>query len=185
MVQLSHPYMTTGKTIALAIWIFVGKVMSLLFNTLSRFVIAFLSRSRHLLISSGIFPKCSLAYAICHYFGNLSRKIIQSQHLETSTFQRDHSRKQIWPTEKSPSVSATALSMSLACLRDSRNRHASLGLSPPLQPFHLQIHVIQVTVLCCFCCLVAKSCLTLGNPMDCRPPHSSVHGILQARILEW
>ena len=45
MVQLSHPYMTTGKTIALTIWTFVGKVMSLLFNMLSRFVIAFLSRS--------------------------------------------------------------------------------------------------------------------------------------------
>ena len=43
--------MTTGKTIALIIWIFVGKVMSLLFNTLSRFVIAFLPRSKHLLIS--------------------------------------------------------------------------------------------------------------------------------------
>ena len=46
-----HPYMTTGKTIALTIWTFVGKVMSLLFNTLSRFVIAFLSRSKHILIS--------------------------------------------------------------------------------------------------------------------------------------
>ena len=42
MVQLSHPYMTTGKTIAVTMWIFVAKVMSLLFNTLSRFVIAFL-----------------------------------------------------------------------------------------------------------------------------------------------
>ena len=51
MVQLSHPYMTTGKTIALTIWTFVGKVMSLLFNTLSRFVIAFLPRSKLLLIS--------------------------------------------------------------------------------------------------------------------------------------
>ena len=51
MVQLSHPYMTTGKTIALTIWTFVGKVMSLLFNMLSRFVIAFLLRSKHLLIS--------------------------------------------------------------------------------------------------------------------------------------
>ena len=51
MVQLSHPYMTTGKTIALAIQTFVGKVMSLLFNTLSRLVIAFLPRSKHLLIS--------------------------------------------------------------------------------------------------------------------------------------
>ena len=51
MVQLSHPYMTTGKTIALTLWTFVGKVMSLLFNTLSRFVIAFLPRSKCLLIS--------------------------------------------------------------------------------------------------------------------------------------
>ena len=46
MVQLSHPYMTTGKTIALMIWIFVSKVMSLLFNTLSRLVTAFLPRSK-------------------------------------------------------------------------------------------------------------------------------------------
>jgi len=50
-VQLSHSYMTTGKTIALTRWTFVGKVMSLLFNMLSRLVIAFLSRSKHLLIS--------------------------------------------------------------------------------------------------------------------------------------
>ena len=48
MIQLSHPYMTTGKTIALTRWTFVGKVMSLLFNTLSRFVTAFLPRSKHL-----------------------------------------------------------------------------------------------------------------------------------------
>ena len=51
MVQLSHPYMTTGKIIALTIQTFVGKVISLLFNTLSRFVIAFLPRSKNLLIS--------------------------------------------------------------------------------------------------------------------------------------
>ena len=50
-VQLSHPYMTTGKTIALTRRTFVGKVMSLLFNMLSRLVITFLPRSRHLLIS--------------------------------------------------------------------------------------------------------------------------------------
>ena len=47
-VQLSHPYMTTGKTITLTIRTFVGKIMSLLFNSLSRFVIAFLQRSKHL-----------------------------------------------------------------------------------------------------------------------------------------
>ena len=51
IVQLSHPYMTTGKTKALTRWTFVGKVMSLLFNMLSRFVIAFLPRSKCLLIS--------------------------------------------------------------------------------------------------------------------------------------
>ena len=57
MVQLSHPYMTTGKTIALTIGIFVSKVMSLLFNMLYRFVIAFLLRSKHLLITCLIGPK--------------------------------------------------------------------------------------------------------------------------------
>ena len=50
MVQLSHLYMTTGKTIALTIWTFVGKVISMLLNMLPRFVIAFLSRSKRLLI---------------------------------------------------------------------------------------------------------------------------------------
>ena len=51
MVQLSHPYMTTGKTITLTRWTFVGKLMSLLFNMLSRLVITFLPRSKCLLIS--------------------------------------------------------------------------------------------------------------------------------------
>ena len=51
MDQLSHPYMTTGKTIALTIWTFVSKVMSLLFDLLSRFIIVFLPRSKRLLIS--------------------------------------------------------------------------------------------------------------------------------------
>ena len=51
-VQLSHPYMTTGKSIAVTRWTFVGKVMSLLFNMLSRLVITFLPRSRCLLIDS-------------------------------------------------------------------------------------------------------------------------------------
>ena len=50
-VQLSHPYMTTGKTIALTRWTFVGKVMSLIFSILSRLLIAFLPRSKCLLIS--------------------------------------------------------------------------------------------------------------------------------------
>ena len=51
MVQLSHPYITTGRTIVLIRWTFVSKVMSLLFNMLSRFVMAFLPRIKRLLIS--------------------------------------------------------------------------------------------------------------------------------------
>ena len=51
IVQLSHPYMTTGKTIALTRWTFVGKVIFLLFNMLSKLVIAFLPKSKHLLTS--------------------------------------------------------------------------------------------------------------------------------------
>ena len=62
IVQFSHPYMTTGKTIALTIWTFVGKVMSMLFNTLSIFIIALLPRSNHLLISW-------LQVTICNDFG--------------------------------------------------------------------------------------------------------------------
>ena len=51
MVQLSHLYMTTGKSIAFTTWTFVSRVMALLLKTLSRFVIAFLPRSKHLLLS--------------------------------------------------------------------------------------------------------------------------------------
>ena len=54
-VQLSHPYITTGKTIALTRWTFVGKVMSLLFNMQSKFFITFLPRSKHFLISWHIY----------------------------------------------------------------------------------------------------------------------------------
>ena len=54
MVQLSHPYMITGKTIGLIRWTFVGKVMSLLFNMLSRFVTVFLPRSKHLTFTAAV-----------------------------------------------------------------------------------------------------------------------------------
>ena len=62
IVQLSHPYMTAGKTIALTRWIFVGKVISLLFNMLSRLVITFLPKSKHLF-------NFMTAVTICSAFG--------------------------------------------------------------------------------------------------------------------
>ena len=63
IVLLSHPYTTTGKTIAWTRWTFVSKVMSLLFNMLSRLVIAFLPRNKHLLISFAVIlePKCPIS----------------------------------------------------------------------------------------------------------------------------
>ena len=63
-VQLSHPYMTTGKTIALTRWTFVGKVMPLLFNMLSSLVITFLPRSKHLLISWLRSPSAVISIAL-------------------------------------------------------------------------------------------------------------------------
>ena len=76
MVQLSHPYMTTGKTIGLAMWTFVDKVMSLLFNMLSRFVIAFHPRSKCLLISwlqslPAVILEPKKAVCHCFYFSPL------------------------------------------------------------------------------------------------------------------
>ena len=66
-VQLSHSYMTTGKTIALTGWTFVGKVMSLLFNMLSRLVITFLPRSKHLNFMAAV--------TICSDFGAQKNKV--------------------------------------------------------------------------------------------------------------
>ena len=88
-IQLSHPHMTTGKTIALTRWTLVSKVMSLLFNMLSRFIIAFLTRSKHLLISwlqspSAVIlePKkkkfltvCIVSPSICHEIKELDAMI--------------------------------------------------------------------------------------------------------------
>ena len=74
MVQLSHPYMTTGKTIALTRQIFVSKVMSLLFNMLSRWVIAFLPRSKCYLFFFFFFNFMA-AVIICNYFGAQENKV--------------------------------------------------------------------------------------------------------------
>ena len=72
MVQLSHPYMNTGKTIALTIWTFVGKIMSLLFSMLSRFVIAFLPRSKRLNFTAAV--------TICSDFGAQENKVCHCFH---------------------------------------------------------------------------------------------------------
>ena len=78
MVQLSHPYMTVGKTIPLTRWTFVGKVMSLPFNMLSRFFIAFLPRSKHL--------NFMVAVTICSDFGDQKNKVCHGSHFSPSIF---------------------------------------------------------------------------------------------------
>ena len=72
VVQLSHPHMTTGKTIALTRWTFVGKVMSLLFNMLFQLVIAFLPRSKY--------PNFMAAVTICSDFGAPQNKVCHCFH---------------------------------------------------------------------------------------------------------
>ena len=84
MVQLSHPYMTTGKTIALTIQAFVGKVMSLLFNMMSRIVIVFLPKSKRLLVSwlqslSSDFGAQENKICHClHFFPSISHEVMVS-----------------------------------------------------------------------------------------------------------
>ena len=76
MVQLSHPYMTTGKIIVLTTQIFVDEVMSLFFNMLSRLVIAFLPRSKHLLISRAAVTICSNLLIATQFLLGMHSKIL-------------------------------------------------------------------------------------------------------------
>jgi len=81
MVQLSYPYMTTGQTTTVIIWTFVGKVTSLLLNMVSGFVIAFLPRSKYLLISWLL-----ISITVCSDFGAQENKICHSFHFSLHLF---------------------------------------------------------------------------------------------------
>ena len=133
MVQLSHPYMTTGKTIALTSRTFVDKVMSLLSNMLSRLVIAFFQGEASFHFMAAI--------TICSDFGVQENK-------ELFPSPRDLPNPGIKP--RSPALQVDSL---------------------PAEPQGKH--------------LVAKSCPTLCDPVNCSLTSSSVHGISQARILEW
>ena len=90
MVQLSQLYMATGKTIALTTWTFVRKVMSLLFNMLSRFVKAFLPRNKHLLISTSDSNCCFLT---CIQVSQETGKVVWYSHLRIVQFVVIHTVK--------------------------------------------------------------------------------------------
>ena len=156
MDQLSHLYMTTGKTIALTIWTFVGEVRSMLFNTVSKLVIDFLPRSKLLLIlwllsTSAVF---------------LEPKKIKS--VTASTF--------------SPSICYEVIgpdAMSLVFLMWSFKPDFTLLFHP-----HQESLYFLFTFCHWKWKLVTRLCPTLWKPMDCSLPGSFVHGILQAKLLE-
>ena len=192
MVQLSHPYMTTEKTTALTRRTFVGKIMSLIFNMLSRYVIAFLPRSKRLLISCLHSPSAVIletqkiksltvsivSPSICHEVMGLDATIFIFW---------------MWSFKLafSPSIvvisNISFLSGKLqVVLRKAYNEKESMGTSLVVQWWKLGFnqgtgsHVnwefaCSSWRFCICCCSVAQSCPTLWDPMDCSIPGFPVH----------
>ena len=122
MVQLSHPYMTTGKTIVLTMQTFVGKVMSLLFNTLPKFVIAVLPRSRHLLIS---------------WLQSSSTVIMEPEKIKSVT-----------ASTFSPSIYHEVVGPDLSFLNAVLSKLFHSTLSPPSRGSFLPLHFLPLSVIC-------------------------------------
>ena len=170
MVQLSHPYMTAGKTIALTRRTFISKMMPLLFNMLSRLVIAFLPRSKHLLILWLQSPSAVI----------LEPQKINSPSVCHAVMGPDAMILVLWMLSFKPTF--------------------SLSLSPSSRGFWVPLHFISTILfsnlsvnfslpsfppLFLAAAKSLQSCPTLCDPLDGSPPGSSVPGILQARTLEW
>ena len=147
--------MTTGKTIALTRQTFVGKVMSLLFSMLSRLVIAFLPRSKHLLIS---WLRSPPAVILEEYWSGLpfpSPGDLPSPGIEARSPTADRFFT-IWATKEAPRLWGL------------QSRRKCLGA---LAPDYLSVHPSSAVL-----CLVTQLCPTLCDPINCSPPGSSVHG---------
>ena len=158
MVQLSHPYMTTGKTEPLSRWAFVKKVMSLFFNMLSRLVITFPVRSKCLLISWPQSPSAVI----------LEPKKIKSVIVSIVTpsichevLGPDAMILVFWRLTFKPAFKLSSFTFI-----------KRLFSSSSLSAISEKSEVVQ-------------SCPTLCNPTDCSLPCSSIHGIFQATVLEW
>ena len=142
MAQLSYPYMTTGKTIALTRWTFVSKVMSLLFNMLSGLAIAFLSRSKHLLISGLQSPSAVI-------FGAQENKASHRMHTVRCTVLGDVSlatlscRAQIW-VYKLAGVVVERWGLRVWC-HVTQNSSASLETCMQIKKQQLELDVEQRT----------------------------------------
>ena len=175
-VQLSHPYVTTGKTIALTRQTFVGKVMSLLFSMLSRLVITFLPRSKRLLIS---------------WLQSPSAVILEPQKIKSDTV-----------STVSPSISHELMGPDAMIFKSAKSLMIWLLLSSSISLdidsicysvvvvvqslSYVQFFMTPWTAVAILAAAAAKSlqsCPTLCNPTDGSPPGSAIPGILQARTL--
>ena len=156
MVQLSHPYMTTGKTVTLTRQTVVGKVISLIFNMLSRFVTAFLPRSKRLLIS---------------WLQSPSAVILEPPKIKSVTVS-------IFPNICLEVMGPNARIFSFWMLNSASFFALLFYLhqEAPLVP----LPAIRMVSSAQWISESRSVCPTLCNPMD-----YTVHGILQARILEW
>ena len=188
IVQLSHPYMTTGKTIALNRQIFVSKVMSLLFNMLSRLVIAILARSKHLLIS---------------WLQSPSALILELKKIKSVTVSIVSSY--IYYQVMGPHVMILGFWMLSFRPAFSLSLSSRGSLVPLLflvvSSTYVRVLIFLQAILIPACASsnpeflmmypaaaaakLLQSFLTLCDPIDSSPPGFLIHGILQARILEW
>ena len=173
IVQLSRPYLTTGKTIALTRWTLVGKVMSLLFNTLSRLVITFLPRSKHLLIpwlqspstvilESRKIKTCCIHSPLAHLFVPSLLYVFWAIFIPLPLV--------------SPLHGSALKDNSGACSENSRLEAKLLQI--------LQILICSRSpFMCCVCVCYVDSVVSDSKwPRGLQAP---LHGILQARVLEW
>ena len=171
IVQLSYPYMTTGKTIALTRQTFFDKVMSLLFNMLSRLVITFLPRNKHLLISWLQSPSAVILEP---------RKIMpfpspgikpRSPALQADSLSAEPPGKPNHHLGGADPAITLLLAFQLPELRGSKHL-----LSKPSGLWR-SVRAAPANECCCCCCsLVTPSRPTLCDPLDCHPPGSSVCG---------
>ena len=151
--------MITGNAIALTLQIFVSKVMALLLNRLSRFVIVYLPRSKHLNLTATV--------TICSDFGGQENKL------------------SLFPFF-SPSISCEGMEPDAMILIFQIFRFKSvISLSSFTSIKRLFSSSLLSAIKTKKESEVAQSCSTLCNPIDCSLPCSSTHGIFQARVLEW
>ena len=185
IVQFSHPYMTTVKARALARWTFVGKVMSLLYNMLSRLVITFLPRRKHLLISWLQSPSA----VILELPKIMSLTVsIASPSICHEVMGPDAMILVFWMLSFKPTFSLSSFNVIKRLFSSS-----SLSAIRVMSSAYLRLLIFLPAILIPACTSSAaaaaakslQSCPTLWDPRDGSPAGSPVPGILQARTLEW